>query len=183
MDEQPDEIYFREKLELIKKNDPTVTELNLNNLIDAKHEWMVELFEALQKNDHVSSLLLANSYINNVTAVELAKLLKDNKTLTVLNVESNKIGPDGMTAIAEALTGNQTLLELRVTNQSTHMGNGAEQKLAAAIGTTNIQKLAATMRDTTSRNNADRAVSRNKEKARIARNKAKKEAEAAANKQ
>ncbi len=48
---------------------------------------------------------------------KFAEVIKSNKKITHLNLETNKIGPDGIKAIAEALENNTTLKEIKLTNQ------------------------------------------------------------------
>ena len=46
-----------------------------------------------------------------------------NRTLKVLNIESNFISGDGIVAILESLEGNDCLEELRFDNQRSQFGN------------------------------------------------------------
>lgn len=55
--------------------------------------------------------------LNLIGGKKFAELLKSNKTLTDLNIETNKIGPEGIKAIADALEENTTLKEIKLTNQ------------------------------------------------------------------
>ena len=48
---------------------------------------------------------------------KLGEALKENKTLTLLNVESNYISGDGILTIIEGMNKNQIVQELRVSNQ------------------------------------------------------------------
>lgn len=48
---------------------------------------------------------------------KLAEALSENKTLKVLNVESNFISGEAIVEIMKAINKNQTLQELRVANQ------------------------------------------------------------------
>jgi len=166
---------FKAKLALVKNNDSSLLVLNLNNLEGSKPEWGIELIDALCKNTHVQSVLLANCSISTEGGKRVANLLKTNATITELNLETNKIGADGIKAIAEALEANKTLKEIKLTNQSQNPGNEAERVLAKAVDSNTIlQKCTITLNDTSSRNILDRAITRNREIARKARVAAKK---------
>ena len=45
------------------------------------------------------------------------RALRDNKSITSLNLESNSIGAIGISAIADSLQSNTTLCELKLANQ------------------------------------------------------------------
>jgi len=128
------------------------------------------LASAVEKNTHLQVLLIANCSVGTECAKKYAEILKHNKSLTQLNMETNRIEKDGIVAIADALKVNSTLKELWLTNQYSPMGNQAESALAQSLENNNsIVRLSATMRDTGSRNTLDRCISRNKETARKAR--------------
>lgn len=56
-------------------------------------------------------------------ALAIAKMLKENSSITSLNIESNYVTGKGVMAIVQALPGNNTLTELRFHNQR-HMCGG-----------------------------------------------------------
>jgi len=166
---------FRGFLQRAKENDSTLTKINLNNLVGSKPEWMIELFEALESNTQVETVWLVNTGINGEGGKKLAELLKTNRTITNLNVETNKISGEAIRVIAEAIEVNSTLLEIKLTNQAQLPGNETERILAKAVDANKtLQRCTATLVDTGSRNTIDRAISRNKELARKARQAAKK---------
>jgi len=169
-EKSPTEEDYRKKLEQVKSNDSSLTNLNLNNLEGSKPEWMNDLIDALLANTHVQVVQLANCGVNNEGAKRLSELLHKNAVITELNVETNKIGADGIKAIAEALEANTALKEIKLTNQAQPAGNEAEQRLAKALDVnTTLQKCTITIKDTSSRNTLDRAITRNREIARKAR--------------
>jgi len=61
--------------------------------------------------------MLTNTQVNNDGAIALSNALKTNKTLEVLHLETNNIGPDGILAFAEAIKVNISVQELKMTNQ------------------------------------------------------------------
>jgi len=87
----PTEENFKEFLQKIKDNDSSLVTVNLNNLGGSKNEWMMELAQACETNTHLQSLFVANCGITTEGAKRFADVLKRNKTLLQLNLETNRI--------------------------------------------------------------------------------------------
>lgn len=66
---------------------------------------------------------LANTRADDPVALAIAKMLKENASITSLNIESNYVTGKGVMALVQALPGNNTLTELRFHNQR-HMCGG-----------------------------------------------------------
>lgn len=66
---------------------------------------------------------LANTRADDPVALAIAKMLKENSSITSLNIESNYVTGRGVMAMVQALPGNNTLTELRFHNQR-HMCGG-----------------------------------------------------------
>lgn len=66
---------------------------------------------------------LANTRADDTVALAIAKMLKENSSITSLNIESNFVTGKGVMALVQALPGNNTLTELRFHNQR-HMCGG-----------------------------------------------------------
>ena len=80
-----------------------------------------------------SSLRLVHNKIDEDRVRTLAKVLKTNDTLHILDLDMNTIGAEGAIAIAEALKINSSLQELRLVNNYIHL-SGAKA-LAEALKT------------------------------------------------
>ena len=78
-DKQPTEDVYRAVLQKVKDNDPSLTDINLNNLVESKPEWIAELVDALVHNTAVTSVQLVNTNINNDGGKKLGDLLKQNQ--------------------------------------------------------------------------------------------------------
>uniref|UniRef100_A0A672KA86 Tropomodulin 1 n=1 Tax=Sinocyclocheilus grahami TaxID=75366 RepID=A0A672KA86_SINGR len=111
-DEQPNDTDVEETLQRIKRNDPDLVEVNLNNI---KVKQMPVVIK--------QRVMLFGSQA-------LADMLKVNTTLKSLNVESNFITGAGILALVESLKSNTTLLELKIDNQSQPLGNKVEMEIA-----------------------------------------------------
>lgn len=107
-----------EAIEKVKANDKELKDLNLNNIKDIKEEQFVEIFEALKHNDNVVKFSAVNCDVNDFACATLNCALEQNQTLKSLNLESNRISPDVMAGLFEALAaGNSEVVEVHLTNQ------------------------------------------------------------------
>lgn len=71
---------------------------------------------------------LANTRADDPVALAIAKMLKENSSITSLNIESNYVTGKGVMALVQSLPGNNTLTELRFHNQR-HMCGGQVSSL------------------------------------------------------
>ncbi|KAM5235614.1 tropomodulin-2 isoform 2-T2 [Ctenodactylus gundi] len=69
--------------------------------------------------------------LNNIKA--LADMLRVNRTLKSLNVESNFITGAGVLALVEALKENDTLTEIKIDNQRQQLGTAVEMEIAQML--------------------------------------------------
>uniref|UniRef100_A0A673UAU8 Tropomodulin 2 n=1 Tax=Suricata suricatta TaxID=37032 RepID=A0A673UAU8_SURSU len=69
--------------------------------------------------------------LNNIKA--FADMLKVNKTLKSLNIESNFITGTGILALVEALRENDTLTEIKIDNQRQQLGTAVEMEIAQML--------------------------------------------------
>jgi hypothetical protein len=124
---------FDEPLERVKNNDPEMTEVNVNNSDCITNEILVRFTEALEFNTVVKVFALANTRADDHVAFAIALLLKANKTITSLNLDSNHITGKGILAIFRALLQNNTLTELRFHNQRHICGGKTEMEIAKLL--------------------------------------------------
>jgi hypothetical protein len=82
-DKSPTEDVYRDVLQKVKDNNSFLTEINLNNLVDSKPEWIAELVDALLHNTTVSTVQLVNTNINNDGGKKLGELLKQNQVQAI----------------------------------------------------------------------------------------------------
>ena len=88
---------------LFSQNDSGLTDLNLNNVVNIEISTLIEFCGALKSNTTVETFSIANTKANDEVAVALAEMLKENKKLKTLNIETNFISTDGIVAILEPL--------------------------------------------------------------------------------
>ncbi|XP_016018204.2 tropomodulin-2 isoform X3 [Rousettus aegyptiacus] len=119
-EEPPNPTNVEVSLQQMKANDPSLQEVNLNNIKNIPIPTLKEFAKALETNTHVQKFSLAATRSNDPVAIAFADMLKVNKTLKSLNVESNFITGTGILGLVEALRENDTLTEIKIDNQSHH---------------------------------------------------------------
>ncbi|KAM6972059.1 tropomodulin-1 isoform 2-T3 [Aplochiton taeniatus] len=132
-DEEPNSTDVEETLRRMKRADPDLKEVNLNNIKKIPVPVLKEYAAVLQENTVVERLSIVGTRSNDPVAFALAEMLKVNNTLKSLNVESNFITGAGILALIAALQHNTTLLELKIDNQSQPLGNKVEMEIAAML--------------------------------------------------
>ncbi|XP_039614045.1 tropomodulin-1 isoform X2 [Polypterus senegalus] len=132
-DEEPNSTDIEETLERVRSNDTELLEVNLNNIKNIPVPTLKAYAEALKSNSHMQKFSIVGTRSNDPVAFALADMLKVNKTLKSLNVESNFITGAGILAMVEALQFNTSLLELKIDNQSQQLGNKVEMEIASML--------------------------------------------------
>ncbi|XP_014398691.1 PREDICTED: tropomodulin-1 isoform X4 [Myotis brandtii] len=132
-DEEPNSTDVEETLERIKSNDPKLEEVNLNNIRNIPIPTLKAYAEALKGNSYVKKFSIVGTRSNDPVAYALAEMLKENKVLKTLNVESNFISGAGILRLVEALPHNTSLVELKIDNQSQPLGNKVEMEIVSML--------------------------------------------------
>ncbi|KAM3850218.1 tropomodulin-1 [Diretmus argenteus] len=132
-DEEPNATDVEETLLRMKRNDPDLVEVNLNNIRNIPVPTLKAYASALVENTEVERFSIVGTRSNDPVAFALADMLKVNTTLKSLNVESNFITGTGILALIESLQFNTTLLELKIDNQSQPLGNKVEMEIASML--------------------------------------------------
>uniref|UniRef100_A0A3Q3W3A8 Leiomodin-2 n=1 Tax=Mola mola TaxID=94237 RepID=A0A3Q3W3A8_MOLML len=122
-----------EALQRVLSNDSELTEVNLNNIDDISQDTLIRFAEALRTNTHVRVFSLANTRADDPVALAIAKMLKENSSITSLNIESNYVSGKGVMALVQALPGNNTLTELRFHNQRHMCGGQVEMEMVKIL--------------------------------------------------
>jgi tropomodulin len=116
-DEPPNSTDVDASLQQLKNNDAKLKELNLNNIKNISIERLCEIAETLRTNTHLEKLHLSNTRATDKVANALAGALAENKTLKLLNLESNYISGQAIVNVLSAINVNQAVTEFRVSNQ------------------------------------------------------------------
>uniref|UniRef100_A0A3Q3X948 Leiomodin-3 n=1 Tax=Mola mola TaxID=94237 RepID=A0A3Q3X948_MOLML len=120
-------------LEQILCDDPTMSEVNLNNIEDISQETLLRFAEALRTNTHVHVFSLANTHADDRVAFAISKMLCENRFIRNLNIESNYVSGQGILALLAALKDNRTLEELRFHNQRHICGGKVEMEMVKLL--------------------------------------------------
>ncbi|XP_053722354.1 tropomodulin-2 [Synchiropus splendidus] len=132
-DEPPNPTNVEETLQRIKNNDSSLTEVNLNNIKNIPIPTLKDYAKAMERNTHVKKFSLAATRSNDPIAVVFGDMLRENKTLQSLNLESNFITGVGVQALVEALRDNETLTEIKIDNQRQQLGTTVEMEIAKML--------------------------------------------------
>ncbi|XP_059189495.1 leiomodin-3 [Centropristis striata] len=124
-------------LDKMRNNNPSVTEVNLNNIENIPKEMLLDYVNALKKNKHVKTFSIANTGVDENIAYSLANMLRENRSITTLNIESNFVTGKGIVAIIRCLQFNETLTELRFHNQRHMLGHHAEMEISRLLKANN----------------------------------------------
>ncbi|KAL7843443.1 hypothetical protein AOLI_G00249550 [Acnodon oligacanthus] len=123
----------KEHLERVQRNDPGMTELNVNNSEVIKVKTLIQFAEALSNNTHTKIFALANCRADDHVAYAIAKTLRNNKSITSINLDSNLLTSKGIMALVQALQHNSTLTELRFHNQRHICGGKTEMEMTKIL--------------------------------------------------
>lgn len=132
-EDPPNPTNVEESLQRIKANDPFLLDVNLNNIKNIPIPTLKDFAKSLESNTHVKCFSLAATRSNDPVAIAFADMLKGNKTLKSLNIETNFITGTGILALVEALKQNRTLTEIKIANQRQQLGTAVEMEIAQML--------------------------------------------------
>ncbi|XP_062326879.1 tropomodulin-2 isoform X2 [Osmerus eperlanus] len=132
-DEPPNPTNVEDTLQRIKSDDSSLTDVNLNNIKNIPIPTLKDFAKAMENNTHVKKFSLAATRSNDPIAVAFSEMLRENKTLRCLNLESNFITGAGVQALVDALRDNDTLIEIKIDNQRQQLGTTVEMEIAKML--------------------------------------------------
>ncbi|KAI7794909.1 leiomodin-1 [Triplophysa rosa] len=124
---------FDEDLEKVRRDDPGMTALNVNNSEVIKTKTLIQFAEALKNNTHIKAFSLANCRADDHVAYAIADTLRNNKCITSINLDSNLLTSKGIMALIYALQHNSALTELRFHNQRHIIGGKSEMEMTKIL--------------------------------------------------
>lgn len=124
---------FAEDLEKLLSNDPSMTEVNVNNSEVINVKTLIQFAEALKNNTHVKTFALANCHADDHVAYAIASMLCSNKIITSINMDSNLLTSKGIMALVQAIQYNTSLTELRFHNQRHICGGKTEMEMTKIL--------------------------------------------------
>jgi len=134
-DEQaPNMTDYEDSLKKLSENDPKLKHLNLNNIKGIPKEKLIQIVQTLKTNTHLEILEMASVDATDFVAKALAEAMQENKTLEILNIESNFIGGESIVEILKGINCQKKLKEFRVDNQKPSvLGNQVEMAITKLI--------------------------------------------------
>lgn len=132
-EDDEDSSMFDELMQQVGSDDPCLTELNVNNSEVIKTKTLMEFAEVLHNNTHVKTFALANCRADDHVAYAIAGMLRRNKTVTSVNLDSNHLTGKGILSLIQSLQHNSTLTELRFQNQRHICGGKTEMEMVKIL--------------------------------------------------
>ncbi|XP_066528491.1 leiomodin-1 [Hoplias malabaricus] len=132
-DDEESASMFAEDLEKVRRNDPGMSEINVNNSEVIKVKTLIQFAEALKNNTQIKTFALANCRADDHVAFAIAETLRNNKSITSINLDSNLLTSKGIMALIQALQHNSTLTELRFHNQRHICGGKTEMEMTKIL--------------------------------------------------
>jgi len=117
-DEPPNMTDVEESIQQLTSNDANLKVLNLNNIKTMSAEVVSRLCTSLGENTNLTELHMAATALTSSMVEPFLLPLKLNKTLQVLNLESNFITGDMILKLLNAISGDKSgITDLRLANQ------------------------------------------------------------------
>ena len=132
-EEDEESSMFDELMEQVRSNDSSLNELIVNNSEVIKTKTLIEFAGALHNNTNVKTFALANCRADDHVAYAIAGTIRNNKTITSINVDSNHLTGKGILSLIQALQHNSTLTELRFQNQRHICGGKTEMEMTKIL--------------------------------------------------
>jgi len=133
-EQAPNMTDYEASLKQLQANDPKLKHLNLNNIKGIPKEKLIQIGQALAANTHLEILEMASVDATDFVARAIAEAMKENKTLEILNIESNFISGESIVEILKGVNHQKKLKEFRVDNQKPSvLGNQVEMAITKLI--------------------------------------------------
>uniref|UniRef100_A0A0N5BWH4 Tropomodulin n=1 Tax=Strongyloides papillosus TaxID=174720 RepID=A0A0N5BWH4_STREA len=170
-DEPENQTNIEECINKLETNDPTMKEVNINNMKSISKERLRCLIEKATKSSYLTKLLMANTAMSDSEARGLIELLETSTSLKVLNIESNYITPELMAKLIKATLKTQSLTEFHAENQrASILGNQIEMDIMMNIEENDsLLRVGLGFQSMEARHRVSEALERNYERLRLMR--------------
>merc|ERR1712025_1072555 len=131
----PNDTKPEEVLEKLQKNDASLKDVSLNNVMGISEQLFCDIFNALKNNDKLVKFSACNTDMSDFAVATLCSVMDQNSTLKSISIENNRVSPDAIADLFESIASpNNGLLELRVCAQAqAAMGMRVEERIGNAI--------------------------------------------------
>merc|ERR1712179_56450 len=115
----PNDTNPAEVLEKLSKNDASLKDVSLNNVMGISEQQFCDIFNALKNNDKLVKFSACNTDMSDFAVQTLCSVLDQNSSLKSISIENNRVSPDAIADLFESIASpNNGLLELRVCAQA-----------------------------------------------------------------
>ncbi|KAF0310564.1 Tropomodulin [Amphibalanus amphitrite] len=132
--EPPNTTDPEQSIERIKRDDPELRRLNLNNVKTISEEQFGRLCEAASSNSRLEGLLCSNTHMGDTYAEKLVQLIESNPNIKEISIESNFISPPMIARLVKALLVHKSVETFRAANQRSQvLGNKIEMEITKYV--------------------------------------------------
>ncbi|XP_043218306.1 tropomodulin-like isoform X4 [Amphibalanus amphitrite] len=132
--EPPNTTDPEQSIERIKRDDPELRRLNLNNVKTISEEQFGRLCEAASANSRLEGLLCSNTHMGDTYAEKLVQLIENNPNIKEISIESNFISPPMIARLVKALLVHKSVETFRAANQRSQvLGNKIEMEITKYV--------------------------------------------------
>uniref|UniRef100_A0A915J4E9 Tropomodulin n=1 Tax=Romanomermis culicivorax TaxID=13658 RepID=A0A915J4E9_ROMCU len=143
-------------------NDPSLTEVNLNNMKRTPIPQIQRLIYMLKDNKFCKKVSLANTGLTDTALEPFIEVLNLNQTIESINFETNYISGEYLARFFQAALNCPSLREVKCVNQSTAFSTESEKQIMDAVfKNSSLTKVSANFRHPEARNKIEKATSRN----------------------
>ncbi|CAL2042840.1 unnamed protein product [Caenorhabditis brenneri] len=154
-------------------NDPSLKEINLNNMKRTPVPAIKRLLEALAYNEHCERISLANMGLYDHDINVLVTVIEMNQAIKKVNLETNYLSGDFFAKLFKAALVNESVEEIKAVNQGVSFSTQSEKEIIDAIVKNHgLTKISINFRLPEGRHKVENATLRNGELKRIKRREA-----------
>ncbi|CAI2353318.1 unnamed protein product [Caenorhabditis sp. 36 PRJEB53466] len=154
-------------------NDPSLKEINLNNMKRTPVPAIKRLLEALAYNEHCERISLANMGLYDHDINVLVPVIEMNQAIKKVNLETNYLSGDFFAKLFKAALVNESVEEIKAVNQGVSFSTQSEKEIIDAIVKNHgLTKISINFRLPEGRHKVENATLRNGELKRIKRREA-----------
>uniref|UniRef100_A0A8R1HYQ3 Uncharacterized protein n=1 Tax=Caenorhabditis japonica TaxID=281687 RepID=A0A8R1HYQ3_CAEJA len=154
-------------------NDPSLKEINLNNMKRTPVPAIKRLLEALAYNEHCERISLANMGLYDHDINILVTVIEMNQAIKKVNLETNYLSGEFFAKLFNAALANESVEEIKAVNQGVSFSTQSEKEIINAIVKNHgLTKISINFRLPEGRHKVENATLRNGELKRIKRREA-----------
>ncbi|CAI5450830.1 unnamed protein product [Caenorhabditis angaria] len=154
-------------------NDPSLKEVNLNNMKRTPVPAIKRLLEALAYNEHCERISLANMGLYDHDIMVLVTVIEMNQAIKKVNLETNYLSGEFFSKLFKAALTNETVEEIKAVNQGVSFSTQSEKEIIDSIvKNKGLTKISINFRLPEGRHKVENATLRNGEYKRVKRREA-----------